>query len=64
MLSLLKLGLSEFAEKDDFGSFNHITGFRGHFFFWGENTRHLYDKNEPILGSSGEGVCTVWSPGL
>ena len=39
MLSLLKLGLSEYAEKNTFLGLG--------------NTRHLYEKKEPTLGSSG-----------
>ena len=57
MLSLLNLGLSEHAEKPRFGSFNLNKSeiFRLSFedIFW--NTRHLYEKNEPTLGSFGGG---------
>ena len=30
---------------------------------FGGNTRHLYEKNKPTLGSSGGGGCTVRSAG-
>ena len=55
---LLKLGLSEYDEKHVFGSFNlnnsekHRLSFEDIFF---GNTRHVYEKNEPTLDSSGGG---------
>ena len=57
MLSLLKLGLSEHAEKTLFVSLNLNNSeiFRLSFEDIFGNTRHLYKKNEPTLGSSGVG---------
>ena len=64
ILRLLTLGLSEYAENHVFGSFNfnnsekHRISFEDIFL---GNTKHLYKKNEPTLGSSGG--CTVRSAG-
>ena len=55
-LSLYKFGLSEYAEKTRFGVFNLNNSeiFRFPFLFFGEkHYRHLYEKINPTLGSSG-----------
>ena len=70
MLSLSKFGLSEYADKHVFGSFNlnNSERYRLSFedIFWG--TLNTYTKkNEPtldsFLGGGGGGGCTVMSAG-
>ena len=59
MLSIPKFGLSEYAEKTRFlGRLTYITAKSTGFPLWTffGNTRHIYEKNAPILDSLGRVV--------